>query len=129
MFNLFFNFQPTDADLLAFDIVAPWNLMPFAALMRAAPSKGLGLALAFVAMASPLAAAWSPGARLRRASTWLLWALCCAMLPALWIMLGFLGAQAPDDRVVAQSQIVGGAYLLLFLLAPPLLARSARPAA
>jgi ubiquinol-cytochrome c reductase cytochrome b subunit len=115
---------PTPAPLspLSFDILPSWHLLPFYALLRVLPDKGLGVALAFLAIVAPAPWPWlRPRAHGGRAAR-LAWFAAWLAFVATFVALGYLGARPPADGVVLAARILA-AYYFGFLLVVPLLFR------
>jgi ubiquinol-cytochrome c reductase cytochrome b/c1 subunit len=102
-------------------IVPQWYLLPFYAILRAIPSKLLGVTALFGAIAVLAFLPWldtSPvkSARFRPAYRVFFWLFVAAC-----IGLGYLGAQEPTGGYVVAARILGVYYFAFFLIIMPLL--------
>ncbi|MDE1991441.1 MAG: hypothetical protein KGI75_03020, partial [Rhizobiaceae bacterium] len=116
---------PTEDTL---EIVSPWYLLPFYALLRATDDKLGGLALMFAAMSVPAIVPWLRLDRLRRGAMRSAWLCACLGLAVVWAGLGYLGSLAPDAAVVIYLvPLLAILYFSFFLAVPFILRGFARP--
>jgi quinol-cytochrome oxidoreductase complex cytochrome b subunit len=103
------------------DLIPHWSLLPGFSILRAVPSKEMGVAALFAACALPLLVPWLPSERVRVVSaTWLRLIYCLALL-AIVFVLGYLGTLPPEDGAILQAQIATALFFLLFPGVPLLL--------
>ncbi|MDK4738002.1 MULTISPECIES: hypothetical protein [unclassified Rhizobium] len=112
-----------------FQIVSPWYLLPFYALLRATENKLGGLLLMFGAMLAPAIAPFMRAERLRQGHLWRLWLFACLALAIIWAALGYLGSLSPDESaVVYLVPVLTTLYFAFFLIVPSVLGRLVRRA-
>jgi len=108
------------------DIVPPWYLLPWYAVLRAPSDKLLGVGLALAAVLLPMAAPWMRAERFRSGAAGVAWPLLCMLLLADFVGLGWLGAQSADGGVVPLSRLLVALWFAFFLLAAPAVRRIGR---
>lgn len=110
----------------SFDIVPPWYLLPFYAIMRAFPDKNASLIAAFFALLAPVFWPWIKASSLRAGSLGWVWLLAWLAFVASFAGLAHLGSQPPDDSVILATRMVMTYYFSFLLVIPHLLRRAAR---
>jgi quinol-cytochrome oxidoreductase complex cytochrome b subunit len=104
--------------LPGFDILPPWHLLPFYAMVRAVPDKTLGMLVLLAALLAPAMRPWivapSPGAGWR---SWL-WHAGCLAFAGAFIGLSYLGARTPDAATILASRTLGACYFTGLLILP-----------
>jgi quinol-cytochrome oxidoreductase complex cytochrome b subunit len=114
---------PTEDTL---QIISPWYLLPFYALLRAVESKLGGLVLMFGAMLAPAIVPWMRTEALRRGRVGSLWLCACLVLALVWTGLGYLGSRPVDEpEVIYLVPVLALLYFAFFLVVPIALGKSA----
>ena len=98
-----------------FAIVPGWPLLPFYALLRAAPIKLAGIALALAALLAPSIWPWAGAEKLRMSRAAWLWGCLSTALAIAWVALGYLGAQSPTDAVLTATRGLAAFYFVFFI--------------
>jgi quinol-cytochrome oxidoreductase complex cytochrome b subunit len=103
------------------DFIPHWSLLPGFSILRAVPSKEMGVVALFAACALPLLVPWLPSERVRATSAAWLRLIYCLALFAAFFVLGYLGTLPPEDGAILQAQIATAVFFLLFPGVPLLL--------
>jgi ubiquinol-cytochrome c reductase cytochrome b subunit len=99
----------------SFAILPSWPLLPFFALLRAAPIKLAGIALAFAALLAPAIWPWAGAEKLRASRAAWLWIGLSAAFAAAWLALGYLGAQPVSEGVLTATRGLAAVYFAFFI--------------
>lgn len=99
-----------------FAIIPGWPLLPFFALLRAAPIKLVGIALAFAALLAPAIWPWAGAEKLRAGRAAWLWSGLSVAFAAAWLALGYLGAQPPTEAVLTATRGLAAFYFAFFVI-------------
>jgi len=108
--------QSTYRDLLTPPRIMPvWYELPFFAILRSIPNKLAAIITMFAAMLMPIIWPWARADVLRTGQMKWPWRLCCLAMVAVYIGLGYLGAQAPVEPMLSITQILTVLYFGFFL--------------
>jgi ubiquinol-cytochrome c reductase cytochrome b subunit len=107
----------------ASEIVPPWYLLPFYAIMRALPDKNASLIAAFLAVLAPVLWPWVKAGRLRAKPLHWVWLLAWLAFVASFFSLSYLGSRPPEDGVILATRIAAAYYFAFLLVIPYLLRR------
>ncbi|HWG06114.1 MAG TPA: cytochrome b N-terminal domain-containing protein [Beijerinckiaceae bacterium] len=102
-------------------IVPEWYLLPFYAILRAIPSKLVGVIALFSAIAVLAFLPWLDTSRVRSARFRPAYRIFFWIFVAACVGLGYLGAQEPTGGYVLAARILGIYYFAFFLIIMPLL--------
>jgi ubiquinol-cytochrome c reductase cytochrome b/c1 subunit len=102
-------------------IVPEWYLLPFYAILRAIPSKLLGVIAMFGSIGVLFFLPWLDTSRVRSAAYRPLYRQFFWIFVIVCIGLGYLGSQPPEGLYVVAARILTALYFLFFLVALPLL--------
>ena len=102
-------------------IVPEWYLLPFYAILRAIPSKLIGVIALFSAIAVLAFLPWLDTSRVRSARFRPTYRVFFWLFVAACVGLGYLGAQEPTGGYVVAARILGIYYFAFFLIIMPLL--------
>src|ERR1700678_1673431 len=121
------NYIPANPGQTPTHIVPEWYYLPFYAILRAIPSKLLGVICMFSAIIVLAFLPWLDSAKTRSSKNrplakqffWIFVVVC--------VLLGYLGAQPPEGIYVIAGRILTVCYFGYFLILLPLLSRIETP--
>jgi quinol-cytochrome oxidoreductase complex cytochrome b subunit len=102
-------------------IVPEWYLLPFYAILRAIPSKLIGVIALFAAIAVLAFLPWLDTSRVKSARFRPAYRVFFWLFVAACVGLGYLGSQEPTGGYVIAARILGLYYFAFFLIILPLL--------
>ncbi len=104
-------------------IVPEWYFLPFYAVLRAIPSKLLGVIALFAAVLLPAALPWLDTSKVKSGRYRPLFRRFFFAFLAVSIGLGYLGSQPPEGGFLLASRLLTFCYFAYFLLVLPLLGK------
>ena len=113
------NYIPADPMVTPPHIVPEWYFLPYYAILRAIPSKLLGVTVLFASVMILLFVPWLDTSRVRSAKfrpiyKWFLWLFVFTC-----VALGYLGSKPPDEIYVFWARIFTAYYFAFFLIVMP----------
>lgn len=121
------NYIPADPLVTPAHIVPEWYFLPFYAILRSVPSKGMGVALMFSAILVLFVIPWldrSPvrSSRFRPIFKWFFWLLVVSC-----VVLGWAGGQAAEGLPLLLGRLATFYYFAHFLIVMPLVGIYEKP--
>jgi ubiquinol-cytochrome c reductase cytochrome b/c1 subunit len=110
-------------------IVPEWYFLPFYAILRAIPSKLLGVIAMFASIGILLFLPWLDTSKVRSARYRPIYKWFFALFVISGIALGYLGAKPPEGIYVILARIFTAYYFIHLLVILPLLGKIEKPAA
>ena len=104
-------------------IVPEWYFLPFYAVLRAIPSKLLGVIALFSAVLLPAALPWLDTSKVKSGRYRPLFRKAFIAFVIVCIGLGYLGSQPPEGAFLIAARLLTLAYFAYFLLVLPVLGR------
>jgi len=104
-------------------IVPEWYFLPFYAVLRAIPSKLLGVIALFSAVLLPAALPWLDTSKVKSGRYRPLFRKAFIAFVVVCIGLGYLGSQPPEGAFLIAARLLTLAYFAYFLLVLPVLGR------
>ncbi|MBL6785473.1 MAG: cytochrome b/b6 [Rickettsiales bacterium] len=117
------NYIPADPLVTPAHIVPEWYFLPFYAILRAIPDKLLGVILMFASILILFFLPWLDSSKVRSGYYRPLFKIFYLGLIFDFILLGYLGAQAPEGIYVSLSRIATLYYFGYFLVILPYLSK------
>ncbi len=121
------NYVPADPLVTPEHIVPEWYFLPYYAILRSVPSKGLGVVLMFTSVFVLFVLPWLDTSKIKSATfrPWyknFFWAfvIVCGTL-------GWVGSQPPEGWPLIVGRVATGYYFLHFFVILPLLGKFERP--
>jgi ubiquinol-cytochrome c reductase cytochrome b subunit len=116
------NYIPANSLVTPTHIVPEWYFLPFYAILRAIPSKLLGVIAMFAAIAILLFAPWLDTSRVRSTKFRPIYRYFFWFFVFSCVALGWLGSKPPDAEYVFWARVFTVYYFAPFLLVMPLVA-------
>jgi ubiquinol-cytochrome c reductase cytochrome b subunit len=121
------NYVPADPLVTPPHIVPEWYFLPYYAILRAIPSKLLGVVAMFGSIAILLFVPWLDRSRVRSTKyrplyKWFFWLFVFTCLA-----LGYLGAKPPEGSYVFWARVFTAYYFAHFLVVMPLVGWFEKP--
>jgi len=121
------NYIPADPLKTPAHIVPEWYFLPFYAILRAIPSKLIGVIALFGSIAVLFFLPWLDTSRVRSAVFRPIYRQFFWIFVLVCIGLGYLGSQPPQGAYVIVARILTAYYFLHFLVILPVLGLIERP--
>jgi len=115
------NYIPANAGQTPTHIVPEWYYLPFYAILRAIPSKLLGVIALLASIVLLAFLPWLDTSRVRSANYRPLYRQFLIVFFLVVIGLGYLGSQPPEGGYVIAARILTGYYFVFLLVILPLL--------
>lgn len=123
------NYIPANPLVTPEHIVPEWYFLPFYAILRSVPGKGMGVALMFSAVFVLFVLPWLDTSKVKSGRYRPLFKVCFWILVAACFALGWSGGQLPEGVPLWIGRIATVTYFAFFLVALPLLGRFEKPKA
>jgi ubiquinol-cytochrome c reductase cytochrome b subunit len=104
-------------------IVPEWYFLPFYAILRAIPSKLMGVIALFSAVLLPAALPWLDTSKVKSGRYRPMFRKAFALFVVTGIGLGYLGAQPPEGAYLIAARLFSAYYFLHFLVVLPWLGK------
>ena len=121
------NYIEADPMLTPAHIVPEWYLLPFYAILRAVPDKLFGVILMFGSIAVLFFLPWLDTMKVKSARYRPLYKIFYLIFIISCLMLGYLGAKAPEGIYLFLSRVTTIYYFAFFLVIMPVLSRIEKP--
>ena len=121
------NYIEADPMLTPAHIVPEWYLLPFYAILRAVPDKLFGVILMFGSIAVLFFLPWLDTMKVKSARYRPLYKIFYLIFVISCLMLGYLGAKAPEGIYLFLSRVTTIYYFAFFLVIMPVLSRIEKP--
>ena len=121
------NYIEADPMLTPAHIVPEWYLLPFYAILRAVPDKLFGVILMFGSIVVLFFLPWLDTMKVKSARYRPLYKIFYLIFIISCLMLGYLGAKAPEGIYLFLSRVTTIYYFAFFLLIMPILSRIEKP--
>ena len=121
------NYIPADPLVTPAHIVPEWYFLPFYAILRAIPDKLLGVLLMFASILILFFLPWLDRSKIRSGYYRPMFKIFYVGLILDFVLLGYLGAQAPEGIYVFLSQIATLYYFGYFLVILPFISNREKP--
>ena len=121
------NYIEADPMLTPAHIVPEWYLLPFYAILRAVPDKLFGVVLMFGSIAVLFFLPWLDTMKVKSARYRPLYKIFYLIFIISCLMLGYLGAKAPEGIYLFLSRVTTIYYFAFFLVIMPVLSRIEKP--
>ena len=121
------NFQEANPLQTPAHIVPEWYFLPFYAILRAIPSKLIGVTALFSSLAILAFLPWLDTSPVRSGTFRPMFKVFFWMLVLVSIGLGYLGAQPPEGGYIVAARVLTAYYFLHFLIILPLVGWLERP--
>jgi ubiquinol-cytochrome c reductase cytochrome b subunit len=121
------NYIPADPLVTPAHIVPEWYFLPFYAILRAIPDKLLGVLLMFASILILFFLPWLDRSKIRSGYYRPMFKIFYVGLILDFVLLGYLGAQAPEGIYVFLSQLGTLYYFGYFLVILPFISKREKP--
>jgi len=121
------NYIEADPMLTPAHIVPEWYLLPFYAILRAVPDKLMGVLLMFGSIVVLFFLPWLDTMKVKSARYRPLYKLFFLFFVISCLLLGYLGAKAPEGIYLFLSRVSTIYYFAFFLVIMPVLSRIEKP--
>ena len=121
------NYIEADPMLTPAHIVPEWYLLPFYAILRAVPDKLMGVLLMFGSIVVLFFLPWLDTMKVKSARYRPLYKLFFLLFVISCLLLGYLGAKAPEGIYLFLSRVSTIYYFAFFLVIMPVLSRIEKP--
>ena len=108
-------------------IVPEWYLLPFYAILRAVPDKLMGVLLMFGSIVVLFFLPWLDTMKVKSARYRPLYKIFFILFVISCLLLGYLGAKAPEGIYLFLSRVSTIYYFAFFLVIMPVLSRIEKP--
>ena len=121
------NYVPANPLVTPEHIVPEWYFLPFYAILRAIPDKLLGVIAMFGAIAVLFVLPWLDRSKVRSATFRPIYKIFFWVLVVDCLILGWVGANAPEGFFVPLGQVATAYYFFHFVILLPLLSKIETP--
>ena len=121
------NYIEADPMLTPAHIVPEWYLLPFYAILRAVPDKLMGVLLMFGSIVVLFFLPWLDTMKVKSARYRPLYKIFFILFVISCLLLGYLGAKAPEGIYLFLSRVSTIYYFAFFLVIMPVLSRIEKP--
>tara|TARA_B100000925_G_scaffold185932_1_gene140493 strand:- start:824 stop:2125 length:1302 start_codon:yes stop_codon:yes gene_type:complete len=121
------NYIEADPMLTPAHIVPEWYLLPFYAILRAVPDKLMGVLLMFGSIVVLFFLPWLDTMKVKSARYRPLYKIFFLLFVVSCLLLGYLGAKAPEGIYLFLSRVSTIYYFAFFLVIMPVLSRIEKP--
>ncbi len=121
------NYIPADPLVTPPHIVPEWYFLPYYAILRSVPSKGLGVFLMFSSVLVIFLVPWLDWMRVRSARYRPIYKYMFWVHLVTCVILGWVGSQPPEGLPLLIGRVATVYYFVHFLVVLPLLSRFERP--
>jgi ubiquinol-cytochrome c reductase cytochrome b subunit len=121
------NYIPADPLVTPAHIVPEWYFLPFYAILRAIPDKLLGVLLMFASILILFFLPWLDRSKIKSGYYRPMFKIFYVGLILDFVLLGYLGAQAPEGIYVFLSQLGTLYYFGYFLVILPFISKREKP--
>ena len=121
------NYIEADPMLTPAHIVPEWYLLPFYAILRAVPDKLMGVLLMFGSIVVLFFLPWLDTMKVKSARYRPLYKIFFLLFVISCLLLGYLGAKAPEGIYLFLSRVSTIYYFAFFLVIMPVLSRIEKP--
>ena len=121
------NYIEADPMLTPAHIVPEWYLLPFYAILRAVPDKLMGVLLMFGSIIVLFFLPWLDTMKVKSARYRPLYKIFFILFVISCLLLGYLGAKAPEGIYLFLSRVSTIYYFAFFLVIMPVLSRIEKP--
>tara|TARA_B100001057_G_scaffold303810_1_gene303985 strand:+ start:37 stop:1320 length:1284 start_codon:yes stop_codon:yes gene_type:complete len=121
------NYIEADPMLTPAHIVPEWYLLPFYAILRAVPDKLMGVLLMFGSIVVLFFLPWLDTMKVKSARYRPLYKIFFILFVIACLLLGYLGAKAPEGIYLFLSRVSTIYYFAFFLVIMPVLSRIEKP--